>query len=340
MAKRRIQELHVRASTLQKRLLELFDQANLCFLAARLPGGTAWCPREVAMWKRSEVERLTGLTRHMIQDLCNPNTSGDGLGFWVPAVAKPGYSRFDEGDLLAFYLVRQLMKAGFTLKEVEPAVFGMLERDDTFASLLAAKEHRLGERRSRIEASLAALETLEEAAELEPDDRLLSVMFASLQQSAERALAAAEHDAAAVGEPVDASARQRVAERVHGIIAGIVLRAQGDLPQGMRGAGAQAFEKPQMDEAFQRAAERLAQLIEAGEKPGGRSGRALARELAERIAGSPDADAARYALRVEAHFLSERENGVPVELVLGNGSFAFLAQATAACVGELNKQGR
>ena len=54
------------------------------------------------MWKRSEVERLTGLGRHTIQDLCNQNTSRDGLGFWEPAVMKPGYSRFDEGDLLLF----------------------------------------------------------------------------------------------------------------------------------------------------------------------------------------------------------------------------------------------
>lgn len=84
------------------------------------------------MWKRSQVEQLTGLTRHTIQDLCNPNTAGDGLGFWRPAVSKPGYSRFDEGDLLAFYLVRQLTKAGFTLREVEPAVFDLLEDDGSF----------------------------------------------------------------------------------------------------------------------------------------------------------------------------------------------------------------
>ena len=57
-------------------------------LAARLPGGTGWSAREVPMWKRSDVERLTGLTRHMIQDLCNPNTTGDGLGFWEPAISK------------------------------------------------------------------------------------------------------------------------------------------------------------------------------------------------------------------------------------------------------------
>ena len=88
------------------------------------------------MWKRSEVERLTGLGRHTIQDLCNQNTSRDGLGFWEPAVMKPGYSRFDEGDLLAFYLVRQLIKVGFTAAEVGPIVLEMAEKDDAFVCAL------------------------------------------------------------------------------------------------------------------------------------------------------------------------------------------------------------
>ena len=88
------------------------------------------------MWERSQVERLTGLSRHMIQDLCYHNTKGGGLGFWEPAVSKPGYSRFDEGDLLMFYLVGQLKRAGFTLREVEPTVFAILENDDSLVRTL------------------------------------------------------------------------------------------------------------------------------------------------------------------------------------------------------------
>ena len=35
-------------------------------LAARLPGGTGWGGKEVPMWQRSEVERLTGIGRSTI----------------------------------------------------------------------------------------------------------------------------------------------------------------------------------------------------------------------------------------------------------------------------------
>lgn len=75
------------------------------------------------MWKRSEVEGLTGLERHVIQNLCNKNASRDAIGFWEPAVMKPGYSRFDEGDLLAFYLVRQITRSGFSPSEVGRLVY-------------------------------------------------------------------------------------------------------------------------------------------------------------------------------------------------------------------------
>ena len=140
------------------------------------------------MWKRSDVERLTGLTRHMIQDLCNPNTSRDGLGFWEPAISKPGYSRFDEGDLLAFYLVRQLMKAGFTLREIESAVFDLMEDDDSFERALRRKATVLHRRRAELDSKLSALEYLEVAATAATDDRLYAVMEVALTQSAERAV--------------------------------------------------------------------------------------------------------------------------------------------------------
>ena len=143
------------------------------------------------MWKRSDVERLTGLTRHMIQDLCNPNTSGDGLGFWEPAISKPGYSRFDEGDLLAFYLVRQLMKSGFTLKEIESAVFDLMEDDDSFERELRRKATVLHRHRAELDSKLSTLEYLEAAAASATDDRLYAVMKVALTQSAERAVQAA-----------------------------------------------------------------------------------------------------------------------------------------------------
>ena len=44
------------------------------------------------------------------------------------------------------------------------------------------------------------------------------------------------------------------------------------------------------------------------------------------------------AVRALAAFLNESENGVPIELVFGEGSFAFLAQAAVARVNDMDKQ--
>ena len=44
------------------------------------------------------------------------------------------------------------------------------------------------------------------------------------------------------------------------------------------------------------------------------------------------------AVRALAAFLNESENGVPIELVFGEGSFAFLAQAAVARVNDMDMQ--
>lgn len=164
------------------------------------------------MWRRSEVEQLTGLGRHTIQDLCNQNTSRDGLGFWRPAVMKPGYSRFDEGDLLAFYLVRQLTKVGFTPAELGPVVLEMAEKDDAFVSALRKRAHILVNQRSAIDAQVAALERFEEAAVgSAPEERLYAVMTGELAASAERAVNAAAFELRAPD-----SARERAHSRLVG----------------------------------------------------------------------------------------------------------------------------
>lgn len=192
-------------------------------LAARLPGGTACLGREAPMWKRSEVEQLTGLSRHTIQDLCNKNTSRDGLGFWEPAVIKPGYSRFDEGDLLAFYLVRQLTKAGFRPAEVEPLVLAMTEKNDAFASALRTRGRVLVVRRDEIDAQLAALERLEDAAESAPEERLYAVMASELTTSADRALDVATSEIGA-----SETARNHAWTWLVGVAQGLVSIVRGE----------------------------------------------------------------------------------------------------------------
>ena len=147
------------------------------------------------MWRRSEVEQLTGLGRHTIQDLCNQNTSRDGLGFWEPAVMKPGYSRFDEGDLLAFYLVRQLTKIGFTPAELGPVVLSLTEKNNEFVGFLRERAHVLSARRATLDEQLAGLERLEEAATSSvPEQRLYALMGCELAASARRAADAAAHE--------------------------------------------------------------------------------------------------------------------------------------------------
>lgn len=240
------------------------------------------------MWRRSEVEQLTGLGRHTIQDLCNQNTSRDGLGFWRPAVMKPGYSRFDEGDLLAFYLVRQLTKVGFSPAELGPVVLEMTEKGDAFVCALRMRAHVLADRRSEIDMQMAALERLEEAAVgSAPEERLYAVMTSELTASAERAV-----DVAASKLRAPDAVRERVRKRL--------VRAAGSLVASIRGEAAGVS----VDEVETRLA----------------SGR-----TAE---GTPDERA--LLARALVHFLGETENGVPVELALGKGSFARLRQRAGA----------
>ena len=241
------------------------------------------------MWRRSEVEQLTGLGRHTIQDLCNQNTSRDGLGFWKPAVMKPGYSRFDEGDLLAFYLVRQLTKVGFAPAEVGPVVLEMTEKGDAFVRALRTRAHVLADRRSEIDMQLSALERFEEAATgSAPEERLYAVMTSELAASVKRAI-----DVAASELRTSDSVREQVHARL--------ARAARDLVASIRG-------------------EIVGLSVDEAEA-------CLAAGCAAKGASCEWVLLARAA----AHFLSEAENGVPIELAFGKGSFARLKQAALAC---------
>lgn len=241
------------------------------------------------MWRRSEVEQLTGLGRHTIQDLCNQNTSRDGLGFWEPAVMKPGYSRFDEGDLLAFYLVRQLTKVGFAPAELGPVVLEMTEKGDAFVRALRARAHVLAGRRSEIDMQISALERFEEAAAgSAPEERLYAVMTSELAASVERSI-----DAAGSELRASDSVRDRVRARL--------TRAARDLVASIRG------------EAIGLSVDEVETCLAAGRA----------------AKGAPDEQA--LLARVAAHFLSEVENGAPIELAFGRGSLARLRQAALAC---------
>ena len=241
------------------------------------------------MWRRSEVEQLTGLGRHTIQDLCNQNTSRDGLGFWKPAVMKPGYSRFDEGDLLAFYLVRQLTKVGFAPSEVGPVVLEMTEKGDALVRTLRTRTHVLANRRSEIDMQMSALERFEEAAASSaPEERLYAVMTSELTASAERAVGVTASELQA-----SHTARERARMRLVGMAHDLVATIRG--------------------EALDVSVDEVEACLTEGRS-------------------TEEASCEQSLLaRATARFLGEVENGVPIELAFGKGSFARLKQAALAC---------
>lgn len=288
-------------------------------LAARLPGGSASLGREVPMWRRSEVEQLTGLERHVIQNLCNRNTSKDGLGFWEPAVMKPGYSRFEEGDLLAFYLVARLVKVGFAPSEVGAVVMRMLEDDGVFAGALRGRAAALAERRKSIDDKMEALVRLEASASSRPEDRLYSVMGHELLASADESLERALREL-------------RVSDEERGLVRSVLRGLIDEVWDAACGKGP--------GEKVVALSADVARLIDLGADPTGSEARAAAVRFAEGAlseseVGPFEEDAGAFALLVRALaiFLSDVGNGVPLELALGRGSFAYLGKSMSALAG-------
>lgn len=294
------------------------------------------------MWERSQVEKLTGLSRHMIQDLCYHNTKSGGLGFWEPAVSKPGYSRFDEGDLYMFYLVGQLKRAGFTLAEVESAVSDILEDGDALDRTVRAKARSLHARRAEFDGKLAALECLADAVAAQPTERLFAVMEASLARSVERALEVALRVQAAEDGLIE-RVRTGLRAAVDWLLA--VLRGDADTVDAGGSLDAEERCRALVDRVAELVADEVAPTCAAAKQAvwdiadavaHGRTQAiddgATADGTCERVGA--DDDGAAFAMHALAAFLSEAENGVPIELVFGNGSFAFLAQAACACVAD------
>ena len=299
------------------------------------------------MWERSQVEQLTGLSRHMIQDLCYQDTKRGGLAFWEPAVSKPGYSRFDEGDLMMFFLVGQLKRAGFTLAEVEATVFDILEEDGALDATLRKKAHVLHERRTSLDGQLTALGCLEEAAAAEPSERLYAVMTSTLAQSIDRAIAeAAGHQ----GTPAEhegtlpADSIEQMRARLLSMADTLVAALRGEVAPGG------SF---RADEKLRAIAAAVRELVGDGCEPTCPAAHRVVMAFVHYIAISEDdardafaehacvTDASSFlgfnntkgwfALRALVAFFKDAGNGVPIELVLGNGSFAFLGKAVAAC---------
>lgn len=134
------------------------------------------------MWKRSQVEGLTGVSKRAIQQLCSHNAKTGGLGFWRPYDMGPGHAAYDEADILAFLLVGRLHDAGFALTEMRSAVKALVQdaddrRDEaSYAELIHAKCQRLQGELAEIEGKLALLQALDAGAEDDPRARLEKVL--------------------------------------------------------------------------------------------------------------------------------------------------------------------
>lgn len=258
------------------------------------------------MWKRSEVERLTGLERHVIQNLCNKNTSRDGLGFWEPAVMKPGYSRFDRDDLLAFYLVRQLTKMGFAPAEIGPVVTSMLDEGGAFESRLGDRAKELETRRTRIDEQIGALGRMGDVALHAPQERLRETMRTEVVASAERSLGVASRRKGFAPEEIDGA--RAALERITDELMTAVWE-----PDSGRGAG--ELEKC------------VALLMGRHVEPTSREAQSALRDSLPR-AGGTDGPGTLLVWAL-SEFLNEPENGVPVELAWGKGSFVYLGQVAS-----------
>lgn len=266
------------------------------------------------MWKRSEVERLTGLERHTIQDLCNKSTRHSGLGFWEPAVMKPGYSRFDEGDLLAFYLVRQLTGAGFVPARVGGLVFDMLDEGDGYLLALEGQRLRLDGQRAKINSQLAALGRLEVAASRSPEQRLEAIMESSLLVSVDQSVVIVASEWGATSTQA-ARTRALLADAMWDVLA--MVWGREPRPSTLT------------------ASHHLKCLIDSGADPASEAARAALRDLVPVPAGGLSPDEAGLLLAAWGRLLGMPENGVPIELAFGKGSFEYLGRFVASCVSVL-----
>lgn len=288
------------------------------------------------MWQRSEVEKLTGLSRHAIQDLCNQNTAAGGLGFWVPAISKPGFARYDEGDLLAFYLVKQFFKAGFTLAQMESVVFDMFETDSSFAQALSAQQNKLEAYRDKVNAKLTALAQIKQSLVSAPENRPYAIMEAALTSNCNTAFAKAT--APADKNLLSKAQLDQFYHRAHLVVQTMFAIIKGESPASYY-------------EHLQRLGEQIQALLAKGVSPKSQEAQQLVYLQAAALSGlqllqqQPSSnntfDATQLptqesllfeaALIFITTFCAEPENGTPIELVLGAKSFGFLAHASKAC---------
>lgn len=95
------------------------------------------------MWRRSDIEQLTGLSKRKIQELCHQNKATGGIAFWTPYESRPGYSQFDKNDLAVFYVVEKIHSSGFSLAETNKAFGLFVFGEESNSDLVKQKREEL-----------------------------------------------------------------------------------------------------------------------------------------------------------------------------------------------------
>ena len=263
-----------------------------------------------------------------------------------------------------FYLVGQLKRAGFTLKEVESAVFNILEEDRELDATLRTKAHAIHGKRLELDDQLLALECLEDAVDARPSDRLYAVMKHAMMRSivrvteqvareqaidvvlAERVRVklsrAVEMLLAVLRDGKDASAypwvakiRHQVrqhAESYEGSPTADDKRLMVELTTKLVEESLTHTSCEASTSSQKRAARTSGRVCDAaGDEVGTDGGTACVTEP------GMQAPLMECALCIIDRFLAEAENGVPIELVFGEGSFAHLGKTARACVADIDQ---
>ena len=258
------------------------------------------------MWMRSSVERLTGMSKRSIQELCSQSRHSDGVAFWHPAESRPGYSRFDRLDMLAFYLVSRFRAAGFTLAEMSDIVPSAFCADGSCAQLLEDKVERLTKKRDELDGAIACARALRshlsndirDGGGTKPLERIVRGCIIDAAARAYEDLANEEGASASVSE--FRAELERMLESPSAI-------DNAKSSEGQKGGKVGCLRQ-------------LAQLMEGGVPPDSDEAQGV---VAEALGTIGDAEASPIALRAALRLLDEEGFGALIEIVYGEGSYEY-----------------
>ena len=297
------------------------------------------------MWRRSQVEKLVNLPRHMIQDLCNQNTENGGLAFLKLEDSRPGYSRFNESEVFALYLVGRLYAAGFTSKQMESAIVNMFSDAEAFEGELDSKQRVLEKERAALDAKLARLEAIRSVVSLATsadfDTRVWQVMWLMTGDGIIESFVETFHGTEqfeCIPEDEWASMRTVFLRELRDGVSVLPKEGEHDVEQ----------------DAFESLAGDCARYAELGKKIGEEFSGQIMEFVKAKVPATADEVRCFICRFVRRHlgkrgpevyteivqamrcYLAREENALWVEQLVGPGSYDFLKEAVEAVAGNCN----